>query len=76
MNMETLVTCPVTVDHWEGELKALIEAHHAETASVKAAQILQEWDAEKASFLQVCPTEMLKHLAAPLGIEEEAIPAE
>jgi glutamate synthase (NADPH/NADH) large chain len=76
MNMETLVTCPVTVDHWEGQLKALIEAHHAETASVKAAQILQEWDAEKANFLQVCPTEMLKHLAAPLGIEEEAIPAE
>jgi glutamate synthase (NADPH/NADH) large chain len=76
MNMETLVTCPVTVDHWEGQLKALIEAHHAETASVKAAQILQEWDAEKANFLQVCPTEMLKHLAAPLGVEEEAIPAE
>jgi glutamate synthase (NADPH/NADH) large chain len=76
INMETLVTCPVTVDHWEAQLKGLIEAHVAETASVKAARILQEWDAERGNFLQICPIEMLKHLPAPLGMEEEAIPAE
>jgi glutamate synthase (NADPH/NADH) large chain len=76
MNMETVVTCPVSVDHWEGQLKGLIEAHAHETSSVKAQSILQHWDSEKANFLQICPIEMLKHLPAPLGIEETAIPAE
>ncbi|TDE35919.1 glutamate synthase large subunit [Antarcticimicrobium sediminis] len=76
MNMETLVTCPVTMDHWEGEMKALIERHLTETGSRKAADILQHWDLEKDNFLQVCPQEMLKHLPAPLSREERAMPAE
>jgi len=76
INMETLVTCPVTVDHWEGQLKALIAEHHAETGSRKAADILQHWDLEKGKFLQLCPTEMLVHIPAPLSYESAAIPAE
>ncbi len=76
MNMETLVTCPVTVDHWEAELKSLIETHHAETHSRKAADILQHWDVEKANFLQVCPKEMLNKLSHPLTNEATAVPAE
>ena len=76
MNMETLVTCPVTVAHWEDQLKRLIERHAAETGSLKARDILQHWDTEKGNFLQVCPKEMLNKLAHPIGIEEAAIPAE
>ncbi|WP_446669935.1 glutamate synthase large subunit [Marimonas arenosa] len=76
MNMETLVTCPVTVAHWEDELKGLIERHAAETGSVKAADILQHWDIERTNFLQVCPKEMLVHLVHPLTQEKGAIPAE
>jgi glutamate synthase (NADPH/NADH) large chain len=76
MNLETLVTCPVADPHWEAELKGLVEAHHAETGSVRAGEILQHWESEKAHFLQVCPKEMLSKLPAPLGIESEAIPAE
>ncbi|MBO9453286.1 glutamate synthase large subunit [Tropicibacter sp. R16_0] len=76
MNMETLVTCTVTVDHWEAQLKGLVERHLAETGSRKAADILQHWDVEKANFLQVCPKEMLVHLPAPLSTEEQAVPAE
>jgi len=76
MNMETLVVCPVTVDHWEAELKGLIEEHARESGSVKAARILQDWDVEKANFVQICPKEMLIHIAAPLSLEEQAIPAE
>lgn len=76
MNMETLVTCPVTVDHWMLELEGLLEAHLKETGSRRAADILQHWDSEKEHFLQVCPKEMLIHLPAPLSIEQEAIPAE
>jgi glutamate synthase (NADPH/NADH) large chain len=76
MNMETLVTCPVTVAHWEAQLKGLIERHAAETGSRKAADILQHWDVERANFLQVCPKEMLIHLPHPLSLQEAAVPAE
>lgn len=76
INMETLVTCPVTVDAWEDQLKGLITRHHTETDSRKAADILQHWDSEKANFVQVCPKEMLVHLKHPLSVEDQAIPAE
>ena len=76
MNMETLVTCPVTMDHWEAQLKGLIEQHLAETGSRKAAHILQHWDLERANFVQVCSTEMLPHLPVPLSVEATAVPAE
>jgi glutamate synthase (NADPH) large chain len=76
MNAETIVTCPVTVDHWMDQLHGLIERHLAETNSRKAADILQHWETEKHNFLQVCPKEMLVHLPAPLSVEETAVPAE
>ena len=76
MNKETLVTCPVTVDHWEQQLKGLVERHVAETDSRKARDILQHWDLEKGNFLQICPKEMLQHLSHPLSEEEVSVPAE
>ncbi|WP_114287077.1 glutamate synthase large subunit [Candidatus Halocynthiibacter alkanivorans] len=76
INGETLVTGAVEVAHWQAQLKGLIERHQAETGSVKAAEILQYWDSEKANFVQICPIEMLKHLPAPLTEEVVAVPAE
>ncbi|MCM2561854.1 glutamate synthase large subunit [Lutimaribacter sp. EGI FJ00015] len=76
MNMETLVTCPVTVAHWEAQLKGLIEQHLAETGSRKAADILQHWESERGNFLQICPKEMLNKIPHPLSQEQDAIPAE
>ncbi|WP_412507650.1 glutamate synthase large subunit [Roseovarius sp. SYSU LYC5161] len=76
INMESLVTCPVRTAHWESELKSLVERHVAETGSRKARDILQYWDMERANFLQVCPREMLDKLDHPLGLEQEAVPAE
>ena len=77
MNMETLVTCPVSVAHWQEVLKALIARHVAETNSVKGADILQHWDEEKHKFVQVCPKEMLVHLPAPLQDgQSQSVPAE
>jgi glutamate synthase (NADPH/NADH) large chain len=76
MNMETLVTVSVTVAHWHDQLKGLIEAHVAETGSVKAADILQHWEEELARFVQVCPKEMLDKLKHPISEESTAIPAE
>ena len=76
MNMETLVTCQVTVPYWEDQLKSLIQRHLDETGSRRAADILQHWEAERANFIQVCPKEMLIHIPHPLTIEKQAMPAE
>ena len=76
MNMETLVTCPVTIGHWQEQLKSLISRHAEETGSPKAHDILRQWDVEKDHFLQVCPKEMLVHLPHPLSDEAKSIPAE
>ena len=76
LNMETLVTCPVTVAHWEEELLGLIRRHVAETGSRRGASLLQHWETEKQHFVQICPKEMLDKLSHPLGIEEKAVPAE
>ena len=76
MNMETLVNCPVTVDHWMKQLEGLLKRHLEETGSRKAADILQHWDTEQHNFVQVCPKEMLVHLPAPLSHDKASIPAE
>ncbi len=76
LNPETIVTCPVTVDHWMHELETLLEQHLEETGSRKVADILQHWDVEQGHFLQVCPKEMLDKLVAPLSVEETSVPAE
>ncbi|TRD22080.1 glutamate synthase large subunit [Palleronia caenipelagi] len=76
INHETLVTCPVTQGHWQDFLKGLIERHHEETLSQRAAEILTHWEQELPNFVQVCPIEMLGKLPHPIGIEDQAIPAE
>ena len=76
INAESVVTCAVESPHWLAELEGLIRRHAAESGSQKAQDILQYWDLEKAKFLQVCPKEMLDKLPYPLGIEDQAIPAE
>jgi glutamate synthase (NADPH/NADH) large chain len=76
MNHETLVHCAIGHDHWETQVKGLIERHALETDSRKAKDILQHWDVEKANFVQICPKEMLTRIAAPLGNEARAVPAE
>ena len=76
MNHETLVTCPVTVDHWAAQLRGLVERHAKETGSVLAREILLHWEAELGHFLQVCPKEMLNKIPAPLTRAARSVPAE
>ncbi|MBK5947076.1 glutamate synthase large subunit [Rhodobacter veldkampii DSM 11550] len=76
INPESLVTCAVSHPHWEAQLKGLIERHVKETGSRKAAAILQNWEVERARFLQVCPKEMLVHLPHPLTEAALQVPAE
>ncbi|MDJ1017561.1 MAG: glutamate synthase large subunit [Paracoccaceae bacterium] len=76
MNMESIVTVPVSDGHYMDQLKELIEMHYAETHSATAAEILQHWDEEKEYFVLVCPKEMLDKLAVPLEGLDLALPAE
>ncbi|WP_339952297.1 glutamate synthase-related protein, partial [uncultured Albimonas sp.] len=69
-NMETLVVQPLESAHWEGELKALVEEHAAQTGSPLATRLLRDWELERGRFLQVCPKEMLKALSHPLSDAE------
>jgi len=66
MNMDTLVVSRVAAAHWQAELTELLQRHVEQTGSRKAGEILQNWDVEAGRFLQVCPEEMLPHLAYPL----------
>ncbi|PIB23049.1 glutamate synthase subunit alpha [Amylibacter kogurei] len=68
-NMESLETAPVTVAHWQEQLKDLITEHVAETRSPKGAQILHHWEEELAHFVQVCPKEMMSRIPHPLRSE-------
>ena len=76
LNMESLVTGPVAVQHWEDQLLGLIQRHVEETNSAKGVEILRNWDLEKANFVQVCPKEMLDKIPHPLTLEQGAVPAE
>ncbi len=76
INAETVVTCPVTVAHWQDQLRTLVERHQAETGSRRAAGILQYWSSELMHFVQVCPREMLDRLSHPIVARDIALPAE
>ncbi len=72
LNYDTLVTCSVKVEHWESQLKELVKRHLQETGSVRATQILENWEEKLPNFVQVCPEEMLVHLPHPLLHDEES----
>ncbi len=72
MNMDTLLVGPVATAHWQNELEELVRHHVKETGSRKAQETLQNWDVELSRFLQVCPKEMLPHLAHPLDDSVDA----
>jgi len=79
VNDESVVYQRLASGHWEGVLKALIEEHAAETGSKWAADILHNWERDRARFWQVCPKEMVSRIAHPLNDNEAAplsIPAE
>ncbi len=75
MNMESIVTCPVTVKPWQEELHALVDRHARETGSRKALDLLQHWSEELPKFLQICPKEMLDKIAHPLTEDNAAVTA-
>ena len=75
MNTDSIVICPVTVEHWETHLRALVLRHFEETESKTAEKIIDGWEEEKTRFLQICPKEMLVHLPHPLSVEKAELSA-
>ena len=71
VNLESLLVSNITIDYWETQLKSLIKEHVTETASIKAIDILENWDIEKNAFIQICPKEMLVHLPFPISDNNE-----
>ena len=69
VNTESVVYQRLASGYWEGELKALVAEHAAETASAFAEQLLTDWDLEIGRFWQVCPKEMVDRIEHPLTDE-------
>ncbi len=69
LNRETIIAQPLASSYWEGKLKTLVARHAEEARSVKAGEILRNWEEESGRFLQICPKEMLERLEQPLSEE-------
>ncbi len=69
MNDETIIAQRLASQHWEAELKTLIELHAKETSSPRAVEILANWETTKQHFWQICPKEMIDRLSHPLQDE-------
>ena len=75
-NPESIVWQRLASAHWEGKLKAMVEAHAEATDSKWSRGILEDWDRTVGHFWQVVPKEMLTRLSHPLDDAVEAVAAE
>jgi len=71
MNHDTIVTCRITVGHWQDQLHGLVAEHAAMTGSVLANGLLENWDHAIGEFIQICPKEMIERLSHPLARDPE-----
>ena len=72
INPASLELCRIG-NHWEAELKALLEEHAKTTESALALRLLNEWETALSKFWQVVPKEIVPMLEVPLGVEGAAI---
>jgi len=70
-NPDTVIWQAVQTEYWEGQLRALVQEHVAETQSPFAAALLADWERELPRFRQVVPKEMLSRLEHPVTRERE-----
>jgi glutamate synthase (NADPH/NADH) large chain len=66
LNPDSVVTQRLASEYWEDRLVSLIEEHAAETGSLFARELLDQWTAALGKFWQICPKEMLPRLRHPL----------
>ena len=66
VNPETVVWQKPETKYWLNYLKNLIENHYKETNSNLSQKIIDNFDKEIYSFIQVCPKEMINKLENPI----------
>jgi glutamate synthase (NADPH/NADH) large chain len=82
LDLDTARVCPAAMAHGDlllepvedaAELKALVEAHQAETGSAVAAALLADWPAAVARFTKVVPREYARMNAALAKAQEAGL---
>ena len=66
VNPETVVWQKLETKYWVNYLKNLIQDHCKETNSNLSQKIINNFDKEIYSFIQVCPKEMINKLENPI----------
>jgi len=66
VNPESVIWQKIESKYWTEYLKDMIVQHYEETNSSLAKRILDNFELEKNSFKQICPTEMLDKLKHPI----------
>lgn len=66
LNQDTLIINRALTPFWQNNVYALIEQHVQATQSQRGCTLLNNWQQTKNQFLQICPREMIPHLASPL----------
>jgi glutamate synthase (NADPH/NADH) large chain len=69
LNRDMVTPLRIQTDYWEDVCKGLIQEHVAETASMFAENLLNDWEREKGKFWQIAPTELLDKLEHPVFAE-------
>jgi glutamate synthase (NADPH/NADH) large chain len=71
INPETIGLYRIASDHWSDHLRSLVQAHHDNTGSPIASQMLINWDVAVSQFWQIVPHEVLPRLAHPVNVSGE-----
>ena len=69
VNPETVIWQTPETDYWINFLKKLVEEHFLETNSNLSKNIIENFDKEIYSFIQVCPKEMIDKLKNPISLK-------
>lgn len=75
VNPDSVIIQRLENPYWEEDLLNGIRAHVKETGSQWGQNILDNWSDMRRKFWQICPKEMLNHLAEPLTTTEETTTA-
>ena len=67
VNPDNVIWQRLSSEHYEAELKGLIEQHFELTGSDFSQKVLAEWADQRGHFWQVVPKEMLTRLDVPLA---------
>lgn len=70
-NPETIIWQPVTMSHYQDQLRDLIEQHVAATQSPWATEMLSQWSSYLPKFCQIVPRELVTRLTVPVNLSGE-----